>query len=244
MQQQQAQATASTTTEPSLWDKANTAYINGDFQTAVTAYEQMRAAGEESAKLDYNLADAYFKQSQIGKAVLFYHRALRLSPGDDDIRYNLGIAQSHTKDNIEAIPAFFFTEWMQAVRHTMSCTAWTVLSLVFLACMLAAFLLYLLARRLPLRKAGFYGTAVAVVLFVLTTLFAMGARREMLDKNAAVVMAQSISVKSSPDNASTDLFVLHEGTTVRITSRLDTWCEIVLADGKKGWLPNKQIEVI
>ena len=110
--------------------------------------------------------------------------------------------------------------------------------------MLGLFLVYLLAQRISLRKAGFYGTVVAALLFMLTTWFAMGERREMLDDTSAVVMTASTAVKSSPDKSATDLFVLHEGTLVEITDRLDNWCESTIADGKKGWLECKTIETI
>lgn len=227
-----------------LWDAANTAYINGDFRAAAEGYERLLAQGLVSAKLYYNLANACFKENMLGKAVLYYRRALRLAPGSDDIRYNLSVAEARTKDNIERIPEFFFVDWMRSVRQTMGCTAWTVLSLVLLAAALALFLLYLLAPRLPLRKAGFYGTLVAGLLFVCATWFAAAGRRELLDDSQAVVMAASVAVKSSPDKSATDLFVLHEGTAVRIADRLGDWCEVVIDDGKKGWLESRKIEVI
>lgn len=116
----------------------------------------------------------------------------------------------------------------------MGCTSWSILSLVALLAALGLFLLYLLAQRLPLRKAGFYGTLVAFLLFVVTTWFAAGERHEILDDTQAVVMTASTAVKSSPDKSSTDLFVLHEGTKVTVTDRLDDWCEVVIADGKRG----------
>ena len=178
------------------------------------------------------------------KAILYYNRALRLAPGNDDIRYNLSVAEARTKDNIEDIPEFFFVTWMRDIRHMMGCTAWSLLSLALLACMLGLFLVYLLAQRISLRKAGFYGTVVAALLFMLTTWFAVGERREMLDDTSAVVMTASTAVKSSPDKSSTDLFVLHEGTVVTITDRLDGWCEVVIADGKKGWVEGRKIEII
>lgn len=231
-------------TADQLWDQANTAYINGDFHTAADVYEQILARGYSSVKLYYNLANAYFKEGRTGKAILFYKRALRLAPGNDDIRYNLRVAEARAKDNIEDIPEFFLAVWLRDMRHTMSCTAWSVLSLAALTAMLALFLLYLLAQRLSLRKAGFYGTLAAALVFALTTWFAVGERREMLDQTHAVVMAASTSVKSSPDKSATDLFVLHEGTVVEITNRLEGWCEVMIADGKKGWLECRMIETI
>lgn len=170
-------------TTDELWDMANTAYINGNFHSAAEVYEEILSRGVSSVKLYYNLANAYFKEDRIGKAILYYKRALRLAPGNDDIRHNLSVAEARTKDNIEDIPEFFFVTWMREARHTMSCTAWSVLSLVLLACALALFLVYLLAQRLSLRKAGFYGTVVAVLLCMLTTWFALGERREMLGRH-------------------------------------------------------------
>lgn len=227
-----------------LWDRANTAYLNGDYHAATSIYEEILSRGLSSMKLYYNLGNSCFKEGELGEAILYYHRALRLAPGNDDIRYNLGVAEARTKDNIEQIPEFFLTEWLRSVRHMMSCTAWSVFSLVALVAALALSLLYLLARRLSLRKGGFYGTLVALLLFVVTTWFAWGERREMLDDTQAVVMSLSTAVKSSPDKSATDLFVLHEGTLVEITNRLEGWCEVTIADGKKGWLESKTIETI
>ncbi|WP_418982062.1 SH3 domain-containing protein [Alistipes sp.] len=235
---------AAENTPERLWDEAGTAYINGNYHGAVEAYEELASRGLSSAKLFYNLGNAYFKEDRIGKAVLYYRRALRLAPGSDDIRYNLSVVEARTKDNIEQIPEFFLTEWMRGVRRTMSCTAWSVLSLAALALALALFLVFLLAQRLTLRKAGFYGTLAAALLFAAATWFAAGERRQMLDRSEAVVMSSSVAVKSSPDKSATDLFVLHEGTVVEVTDRLDAWSEVTIADGKKGWLESRAIEVI
>lgn len=227
-----------------LWDEANTAYINADYHKAVEVYESILAQGFASSKLYYNLGNAYFKESDLGKSILFYNRALRLNPGSEDIRYNLEVALSRTKDNIEAIPEFFAVTWLRALRHTMGCTAWSILSLALLVLMLGQLLLYLLARRISLRKAGFYGTCAAFLLCIATTWFAVLERREIRQSNEAIVMVSSSAVKSSPDKASTDLFMLHEGTKVTLADRLDGWCEIVLADGKKGWIEERKIEII
>lgn len=226
------------------WDQANTAYINANYAEAITLYEALLSEGLVSAKLYYNLANAYFKQGALGEAILYYHRALRLAPGNEDIRYNLRVAESRTKDSIQQIPAFFLVEWVLAVRHLMSCAAWSLLSMALLVAGLLFSLLYLLARRLSLRKAGFYGTLLMALLFVVTTWFALGERREMLNDRQAVVMSATASVKSSPDRSATDLFLLHEGTLVEITTPLEEWCEVVIADGKKGWLERRTIEII
>ena len=226
------------------WDEASTAYLNGDCRAAAEAYEALVAEGLGSAKLYYNLANACFKENRLGEAILYYRRALRIDPGDDDARYNLSVAEARTKDKIEQVPEFFLAQWFRNIRRTMGCTAWSICSLVMLACGLILFLVGRLAQRMSLRRIGRYGTLVAALLFVLTTGFAIGERDSLLDRSEAVVMASSASVKSAPDAASTDLFLLHEGTVVQIADRLDRWCQVTIADGKKGWIEADKIEPV
>lgn len=226
------------------WSAANEAYIAGDFARAEELYEQIVADGKLSTKLYFNLANSYFKQDKLGEAILYYHRALRLDPGDEDVRHNLAIAESLTKDRIESVPEFFLKTWLRSVRNMLSCRSWTIISLVMLALALVLGLFYLLSQRLAVRKGGFYGMAVALLLFVMTTLFAATERRVMLDREEAVVISTTASVKSSPDRSATDLFVLHEGTVLRVIGELDEWREVVIADGKKGWIESNKIEQI
>lgn len=227
-----------------LWDRANTAYLRSDYRCAIRDYEAILNRGFRSAKLYYNLGNACFKDDRLGEAILNYRRARLLAPGDEDIRYNLSVAESRTKDRIETIPEFFLEGWMRTLRNLLSGTAWTMLSLVLLALTFLCALFYLLAGRLTLRKGGFYGMTACLALFVVATLFAAADRSETLDRRDAVVMSSAVSVKSSPDRAATDLFVLHEGTVLRTGDSLGDWTEVTIADGRKGWLESRHIETI
>ena len=227
-----------------VWDMANTAYINSDYHRAIEAYSQLSLRGYASDKLYYNLANAYFKLGRYGKAILYYNRALRLAPGDADIRYNLDVANTFVKDKIAVVPEFFVKSWVRSVRMSLGCTAWSVVSLAALALLFAFVLLYLLAGRLAWRKTGFYGMLAMLLVFIASTSFAVTERSELLDGTEAVVMNSSVSVKSSPDKASTDLFVLHEGTKVRTVSELGDWREFVIDKRKKGWVEARTIETI
>ena len=226
------------------WELGNRAYIDGNYEKAVEEYVAILDGGEYSMELYYNLANAYFKQNEIGKAILYYNKALRMAPSQEDIRHNLAIAEAQTIDRIAVIPEFFLNRWMRIVRNSMSCTAWSVLSLVALALFLSFGLLFLLASGLKLRKAGFYCALCAGVLLVATISFAASSRNDILTHEEAVVLSSAISVKSSPDRSAVDLFVLHEGTKVRVVAEMDEWCEVVIADGKKGWTERKNIEEI
>lgn len=241
---EQAATSPTATDAEALWEIANSAYNEGNFEKAAATYEQILSQNLHSAALYYNLANAYFKQDELGKALLNYNRASRIAPGDEDIRHNQEYAEKMTKDSIEKIPEFFLITWLRSVRGAMSCTAWTLLSIVMLATALVMALLYLLAQRMSLRKVGFYTMAVAVLLFVVTSAFAISERNQLVGRSEAIVMSTAASVKSSPDRSATELFVLHEGTKVSIGETTDGWAEVRIADGRKGWIEEKRIERI
>ena len=227
-----------------LWQRANTAYNSGDYAQAETCYTRRLEQGLYSASLYYNLANAHFKQNELGKALLYYNRALRLRPNDEDIRHNLEYAKQSTKDSIEEIPEFFLKTWIKSLRGALSCTTWSILSLVMLAMALAFGLIYMLAQRLSLRKTGFYLMAIAALLFIITTAFAWSERNMLIKRSEAIVIDSAVSIKSSPDRSATELFVLHEGTKVTIGEAIDGWAEVRIADGRKGWIEEERIEQI
>ena len=227
-----------------LWEQGNQAYIDGDFSKAVELSSQIVARGYYSARLYYNMGNAFFKLVELGEAILYYNRALLLSPSMEDAAHNLEIAEAQTKDKIAVVPKFFLNRWLQTIQRTLSCTAWSVMSLLCLAVALALLLLFLLGSALSVRKVGFYGTVVALLLFVTTLSFAIAERNDILNREQAIVMSSAISVKSSPDRAATDLFVIHEGTKVTISSQVEGWAEVTIADGKKGWTELSHLERI
>jgi tetratricopeptide (TPR) repeat protein len=241
---QAAEPTQQALSLEALWGRANDSYAAGEYDVALADYEAILNQGKYSAVLYYNLANTYFKLDQLGKAILYYNRALRLSPTDEDIRHNLEYAEQMTKDSIEEIPEFVLTTWMKAVRGVCSATAWTIISLIMLVLALSMALVYLLAHRLSLRKTGFYIMAVAGLLFIVTTLFALSEREQVVDSREAIVMNSAVSIKSSPDRAAVELFVLHEGTKVYIGSEMAGWAEVRIADGRKGWIETNRIEKI
>jgi tetratricopeptide (TPR) repeat protein len=226
------------------WEAGNSAYSAKEYGKAIVEYKAIVDGGEYSLELYYNLANAYFKADSLGKAILYYNKALRIDPSQEDFIHNLAFAEVRTKDKVAQEPEFFLSSWARALRNSLSCTAWSVMSLVALGLFLAFVLLFLLASDIKVRKAGFIGALCALVLGVAVTAFAISSRNNMLHHDEAIVMASAISIKSSPDRSATDIFVLHEGTMVRILSEVDEWREITIADGKKGWVEAKNIEQI
>ena len=229
----------------SLWTAGVNAYADGDWAGAADAWSSVRALGLESPELYYNLGNACFKQDDIAHAILNYERALKLDPSYTDARYNLEFAQGLVQDKIEAVPEFFLERWGRAACWLLPSDTWAVLFLLLLAAALGCVLLFLLGGRTELRKTGFIGGIVALVLSLLCLNFALWQRTDYRQADSAIVTRAVATVRSSPGlDSAKDLFVLHEGTKVKLLDQVGSWRNIELSDGRQGWLDSADLEVI
>ena len=224
--------------------EADSAYTQGRYQQAVKAYEQLLQQGV-SADLYYNLGNAYYRMDEMPRAVLNYERALLLSPGDRDIRFNLQMARSKTIDKITPESEMFFVTWYHSLVNLTSVDGWATLALCALALAIVLVLVYLFTEPVWLRKLGFFGAFALLVVFVVSNFFAFAQKRSFTSRSGAIIMAPAATVKSTPAKQGTDLFILHEGTKVNITDgSMRQWKRIRIADGKEGWVETSQIELI
>ncbi len=240
-----SQARAAESYPDSLWKAGVAAYTEGDFASALKDWEEIRSAGLVSKELYYNLGNAYFKTGEMARSILWYERAIKLDPSDADIRHNLDYARSLTQDRIDEVPEIFFEQWGHALCYLLPSNTWAVLCLVFLAAAIAMALLFLLGSTAGRRRAGFFVGIACLVLAFLGWDFAQWQRQEALAQDRAIVMRPVSSVKSSPSAESAkDLFILHEGTRVKILDNVGSYTNIELGDGRQGWIPAGDIEVI
>ena len=224
--------------------EADSAYAQGNYQQAIDDYEQLLKQGV-SADLYYNLAGAYYRMDEMPRAVLNYERALLLSPGDADIRFNLQMARSKTVDKITPETEMFFVTWYHSLVNLTSVDGWARIALITLALAIVLALVYLFTEPVWLRKLGFFGALVMLACFAVANIFAYAQKQSFVNRNGAIIMAPAATVKSTPSKQGTDLFILHEGTKVEITDgAMRQWKRIRLADGKEGWLETSQIEII
>ena len=223
---------------------ADDEYAKGNYQQAIKDYQEILKAGV-SSEIYYNLGNAYYRTDNITQALLAYERALQLSPGDNEIRFNLQYARSKTIDKITPETEMFFVTWYNSLVNFTSVDRWAKTAIVSIVMALLLILVFLFAPQMWARKSGFYGSAVFLLLFAFANLFAFQQKHELETKQGAIVIAPTVNVKKTPAASGTDVFVIHEGTRVDITDRgMKQWRGIKLADGREGWLKTSQIEEI
>lgn len=229
----------------SLWNSAVACYADGQYLAAAQGFQSIASLGLSSPELYTNIANAHFKNQEYGQAILYYERALKLDPSNKDARYNLEIVRQMTLDKIESVPEFFLKTWTRKLGYSMSSNTWAVLALGLFALFAVLCLLFLLGRSSALRKVSFFSGIVVFLLFALALANAYSQKNAYESRNEAIVTRAVCAAKSSPSAVSgADLFVLHEGTKVRILDVVGDWTNISLADGREAWVLSNEITVI
>ena len=217
--------------------EGDSAYMKNDYASAIQIYEALLNRGE-AADIYYNLGNSYYKAGDIAKAILNYERALLLQPGNGDIRANLEIARSKTVDKVEPVPEIFFVSWTKSLINSMSVDSWAVCGVVCFILLIVSLYLFIFSKQIVLKKAGFISGIVFLAVTILANVFANQQKDELTNRNSAIVINPSVTVRSTPSESGTSLFILHEGHKVGVKDgSMKDWKEIRLEDGKVGWVP-------
>ncbi len=235
---------ASGSSPQQLLKEANDAYARSEYKYAITLYEQVLEKDLVAAQLYYNLGNAYFKNNQMGPAILNYERALMLTPFDENVRHNLQVAQSRIIDKPSQRPLLFYEKWLKAAYMMQSVNGWAITAIVVTSLFLLATALYLFSKTVGIKKLSFYSALLLLLLSVLSMVFARKQYNRLTSNSEAIVMQTRVTAKSSPSVQSPDLFLMHEGTKVTVRNDLTDWYEISLPDGSVGWVKNETIEII
>ena len=238
---------ASEVTVPQVefYQEGNRLYQEGDFEAALASYLRMVEAGFESGEVYYNIGNTYFKLGELAPSILYYERARRLLPGDEDVQANLDLARSLTVDEIEPLPRFWL---FSAVDWWVGLLPRTLLIAVVAASYLVGtgvLLLLILGRRAPVAVWGGRIALASGAVFLLFGLNLAVREYELGRAREAVVLQPRVDVMSAPlDDETLAVFTVHEGTKVRIDRLSEEWAEVVLEDGRVGWVPVGVLETI
>ncbi len=227
-----------------MFRRAAELYDEGSFAEAAEQYESLRSSGITDGVLFYNLGNTYFKSGQLGPAILNYERALRLLPGDEDVKANLAFANELITDVVEPPDLPSFIVWMFELYGALDpgfCAG--LLSLSFLLGGMAVSLL-ILGRWPQLRTPLIYfltaASLVALVSASVLTAKVSFASREV----RAIVLVSNSDVRSGPGETNPQLTEIHEGLGVMIMGDRQGWLQVRLPNGLTGWIREGDVEVI
>lgn len=237
--------TVSVFADPSgSFDRAVAAYRAGEYQTAANLWNELIAEGYEDARIYFNLGNTCYRMNRFGPAILHYERALRLDPKNARARENLEYVRLRLKDRFQEGPRGGYTNLLRSLYNFMSVDGISILFLVLFLLLQAFWTVYLLRREPAIRTAlTFVGSILLALLLLVTTWFGVKLYRLHVVEQG-VVMAPSVTAKSAPRGDATDLFVVHEGTTMRLWESVGEWRRVSLPNGLSGFVPRDAFEAI
>ena len=227
-----------------LIDQANDHYKQEKYAESVALYDSVISLGLTSSEVYYNLGNAHYKMGHVASCILNYERAQQLAPNDKDIAYNLELVQQHVVDEIDRVDVFFLKEMLYTVRVMKASDAWATISLVTFGVTLILLLFFFLSRQSFIKRLSFYFALLFLAVSMIALSFSSQGKSDMTSHSSAIVFAPTVTVKSSPTENGTKIFVLHEGTKIQIVDRLEGWVEIILSDGNKGWMLSSTVKEI
>jgi tetratricopeptide (TPR) repeat protein len=223
---------------------ANEYYKNNRYQLAIEEYNKLMLDGFEGTSLYYNLGNAHYRIGKVGYAILYYEKALKLSPNDEDVKHNLALAKLNLEDKVDTLPPFFIFNLWEGLLASFSVTGWTIIVYIVFILFLIVSVAYFFSRNVTEQRISFFsgaGLAIALVFAIILLVVKMNKEYNVKD---GIIVETAVVVKSSPDYSSKDTFQIHEGLKVRIEDNVDDWIKIRLDDGKIGWIVEKSVGII
>ncbi|MFH1282822.1 MAG: tetratricopeptide repeat protein [bacterium] len=222
-----------------IFNQANELYTKGDFVGAIKKYDEILSHEKGSFEVLYNLGNCYFKQNNIGKAVLFYERALKLKPRDSDTKFNLEFLRSSI---ITRKRELSFTDiiinWM---LENVTANEATIALLIFYITFFVLLIFNLYFNNLTI----VWGKIILLTVLLFVFLWWYGVFYRNVKQKYAIITTSSAQVKSGPGEAFTVGFTVPEGWKVIILKEYSDWLEIgVHAEGLRGWVKTEEVSVI
>lgn len=218
-------------------DDAQQAFIKGDYQHAVSLYEQAAEASAPSAGIYYNLGESQLKAGATADAALSFRRALVLNP--ELARARIALTAANQTLGVREGPV----TWLQRIVSVVSPD--TLVLAGSAVAWLGGFL-FLIAIFRKRASAGSVGlSAFAAIFGGAVLLVGIVADPRIEDRNQAIVTAaDGATALVEPVDHSDAVAQLPAGTPVWVLSERGRWSYCELAGGARGWLVSSNTSAV
>ena len=227
-----------------LFNEGNKAYNAGNYENAISLYEQTLKMGKHSAEVYYNLGNANYRLNKVAESVYYFEKAKLMRPKDRDIITNSAFANNMTIDAIEKIPVSQIDQIRNSIIETFSFEIWTYFTTILLWIFTILFLAYLFFIRARLKRIFFFSSLSILLLFILSFSITYSIDQNEKNKKFAILFSKQTDIWSEPNQQAERLFVLHEGTKMQLLDSLEEWQKIRIANGSEGWIKDASFKKI
>lgn len=234
-----------------LAEQADSAYAADNFSLAEQLYRESITSEGTSSTICYNLGNAYYRQGNLGMAIVNYERALKLDPTNKDARINLEFVKGKITDRQIDSGSFVSNLWENIVMFFKADT-WASLAIILFALFLASALTYLFSSVVLVKKLSFFGGLIIFIVCALAVIISFAAANRVETDRYAIILPPSAQLSTTPRearNQSEEAFLLHEGTKVEIVDSISSsadgkWFEVRVGQNERAWIKAADVERI
>ena len=194
----------------------------------------------ENPDLYFNIGNTYYRQGNLGQAIWAYEKGIQLSPLHKDLKYNLDFVNARVKDRIEVPKGILFIEMYRTIKRNVKLNDLLLWGGIMM--LLASFATFFKVFNILDNIFAYRITVILFIFSLLLHMIALDKYWEISDKNEGIIISSIVNVRSAPiDRAEKIIFRIHEGLKVDIVQSQPGWFEIILLDGKKGWIEHQSL---
>ena len=215
-----------------------------DYSEAISIYQDLLSEGIISASVYYNLGNTYYKNDELANAILYFEKAKKISPTDEEVLTNLDLAYQKTRDKTKLNNAYSGQNWLSVFAYNKPQNFWAIFSVVFSVLACVGFVLYLILTKNALKKIFFVSGSVSIIIVALSCFLAYKHKNYISNTKEAIIFTPFLEVKKGPANNSGKAFNLHEGTKIKVLKTTEHWIEISPGKDNVGWVKRKDLRFI
>jgi len=227
-----------------LFEIANEHFNKGEYEQSITIYDSLIRNNIESSNIYFNLGNAWYKIDEIPKAILYYEKARKIDPNNKDINYNLELANTHIADRIEDVPEFFLKTWWKNIVYLFNEEEWMYINIGVFSFLMLFVVIYFVSNKPSTKRFSFTLSILFIILSFTSGLIGYNSYKLKTTHNTSIIFTPTVNVKSAPDDNSSTIFILHQGTKVSLLDESKDWQKVKLANGSEGWLLKNDFEKI
>ncbi len=222
---------------------ANSAYQEQNYQIAKEEYMKLVNEDVENYELFYNLGNTYFKLNDLGNARLYYEKAAKFEPLNQELNENITMLMANIKDK-EEVERSFIETLLRKIYYTFSINLLGVFAVIFFILMMAFIVFLIMSRSAVLKRIVKVFLVIFAVIFFLVTVTEVMRIRDFYADNNAVILDEVVIAYIGPNEDFPQVFTIHEGLKVSIERFDNEWVLIKLPSGNGGWVLTSALGII
>lgn len=224
------------------FETGNQFYQQEEYNKAIAAYNNVLEQGLASSELYFNLGNSYYKSNQMANAIYYFEKSLQLDPANKDAAVNLAYANRSIIDSIKEVPKSAFEKFNDSVLSILSYDNWSKVAVTLSLISGVLWLIFFFSTQPVVKKLYFTVSLFLTVVCFISLGITVQQYQRVGNTVYAIIFSEEISIKNEPKDGASEVFVLHEGTKVKVLDEVGEWQKIKISDGQIGWIDKKYIK--